>query len=66
MSKEKRTVAVQMDIQAYNELVSIAKREERSVSGQVRFMLYEEMERYIRRESETWDSQRDEARDTKR
>lgn len=60
MSKEKRTVAVQMDIQAYNELVSIAKREERSVSGQVRFMLYEEMERYIRRESETW------VRDTKR
>lgn len=60
MSKEKRTVAVQMDIEAYNELVSIAKREERSVSGQVRFMLYEEMERYIRRESETW------VRDTKR
>ena len=52
MSKEKRTVAVQMDIQAYNELVSIAKREERSVSAQVRFMLYDEMERYILREEQ--------------
>lgn len=60
MSKEKRTIALQIDMEAYNELVSIAKREERSISGQVRFMLYEEMERYIRRESETW------VRDTKR